>query len=387
MPGKDIFTDAVTGLASNGRVPFISEIGRRMQFFPTRMLGYYKKGLYRRTRDYATWTNHREVRVPVAETRNGFVFWSPGSGWHHGLYEAYGIYAFETYPWAFEYYGGRIIIVYTDPFQPHRNFTISDIEFNDNPDSSEWVLFGDIKPPLGVGSYIGSFGATVYRKYDAALYDYDQNFVGYNYSTDRKIRAYDYKFFLPITPEVLSSGEMKIKVGTNIEDWPSDLNSVTLTIDGTDYLTITGNGSWTVTVPVAIGSIGYLTTVCTPVVPSQQYWDYRLYNSVDEYYHPTIESYVDGSGQSHIDYRKDIRSDDVYELGDFAPITEFSDYNYPRVYVNGIASSHGEKEHFFELDEYEDFFNAGQLPGSDVIDTWYQAYPVEKYISVYFSVT
>lgn len=391
MPGKDIFTDAVTGLASNGRVPFISEIGRRMQFFPTRMLGYYKKGLYRRTRDYATWTNHREVRVPVAETRNGLVFWSPPAGEHIGLYEEYGIYANEGNPWdTLPSAGGDFILAYTDPFQPHRKFRISDIEFSDDPDSSEWVLIGDLSHPWG-STAIGVASGNVYTKYDAALYDYEGNFIGYLDSPDRKIVASDYRFFLPITPEVVALGEIKIQVATGPGTWPSDLDSVTLTIDGTDYLTMTGNGSWTMTVPVVDGSIGYLTTVATPVVPSPLYHEYNLVNGIDEYYHPTIESYVDSSGQSHIEYRdyigvvvQDPPWVSVYDLGDFAPITEFSDYNYPLVYVNGIASSHGEgKEHFLELEEYE-LSSAPHLPESAVIDTWYQSYPIKKSIDVTF---
>jgi hypothetical protein len=403
MSGKDIFTDAVTGLASNGRVPFISEIGRRMQFFPTRMLGYYKKGLYRRTRDYATWINHRDVRVPVAESRNGFVFWSPPAGWNFGLYDEYGIYpGGDAGPWGFEYAGGPVLLVYTDPFQPHRNFEISDISFNDAPESGDWYYMGAITRQPFPYNNIGSFSAVVYDKYDAALYDYDQNFIGYlNSATTerpgpwdipdfRKIKAYDYKFFLPITPEVVAAGAIKIKVETSIDTWPTDLVSVTLTVDGTNYVIMTGNGSWTMTVPVVDGSHGYLTTVATPVVPSTDYWDYKLRNSVSDFWYPILNSYTDASGQLHIGYRLHeelVENEPYYVLGDFAPITSPAvniGYEHSRVYINGAASWSAEKEYELELDEYEDFVNAGQFPETPMVDTWYESYPIKKRINVYF---
>lgn len=370
MSDIDLFSDGVAGLASQCLVPMVSPLGEYISTHhmsgmalyghSARMLGYYQRGVYRQTRDYALLENNRDEYIPVALSRRGIVFWSPLPGYHSGVYEAYG---YGT-PGGFECEvrgGADMLLAYDEEFQPHRKFNVWDLTLISDPPSSGYTRFRDS----------GNFHAPLYTHNIYGVYDYEQNFVAHLKPHDPgTIRAYDYKFYVPVTPEILRAGAVKITCSTGT--WNTDISQVVVSLNSVDYLTITGNGVYSFTAPVTGVDIGYILTTATPTIePQGALLEQTLYGSDDEYFHPCLNHYIDEHGDMHIYYRDAIIFDATYgygppwywvsTLGGFKSLSEYRDCN--PLEVDWDLS-------VLEMSGYG-FSGAPEVPAGGVIDTWY----------------
>ena len=377
MSDIDLFSDGVAGLASQCLVPMVSPLGEYISTHhmsgmalyghSARMLGYYQRGVYRQTRDYALLENNRDEYIPVALSRRGIVFWSPLPGYHSGVYEAYG---YGT-PGGFEWeWGADMLLAYDEEFQPHRKFNVWDLTLISDPPNSGYTRFRDS----------GNFSAPLYTHNIYGVYDYEQNFVAYLKPHDPgTIRAYDYKFYVPVTTEILKAGAVTITCSTGT--WNTDISQVVVSLNSVDYLTITGNGVYSFTAPVTGVDIGYILTTATPTIePQGRLLEQTLYGDDDEYFHPRLNNYIDEHGDMHIAYRDAIiygsPGDWDSTLGDFTSLSEYNDGNPLEVDWDLPV---------LEMLAY-DFSGAPQVPAGGVIDTWYLndlTYPTE--ISVKFA--
>jgi len=376
MSDIDLFSDGVAGLASQCRVPLVSPLGEYLATYnrghSARMLGYYQKGVYRQTRDYALFENNRDEYIPVALSRNGIVFWRPLPGWHFGVYEAYGYGEYYGTPGPFPFdWGVDMLLAYEDEeFQPHRKFNVWDLTLISDPPSSGYTRFRDS----------GNFRAPLYTHNIYGVYDYEQNFVAHLKTHDPEaIRAYDYKFYVPITTEILKAGAVKITC--SVGNWNTDISQVVVSLNSVDYLTITGNGVYSFTAPVTGVDIGYILTTATPTMePQGRLLEETLYGENDEYFHPLLNNYIDEHGDMHIAYRDAIISgshgDWDSTLGDFTSLSEYRDGNplevdwdLPVLQMLGYG-----------------FSGAPEVPAGGVTDTWYlNDYTDPTYISVAFA--
>ena len=383
MSDIDLFSDGVAGHASQCRVPLVSPLGEYISTHhmsgmalyghSARMLGYYQKGVYRQTRDYALLENNRDEYIPVALSRHGIVFWSPFPGYHSGVYEAYG---YGT-PGGFEFEqrgGTDMLLAYEDEeFQPHRKFNVWDLTLISDPPNSGYTRFRDS----------GNFSAPLYTHNIYGVYDYEQNFVAHLRGDNAEaIRAYDYKFYVPVTTEILKAGAVTITC--SVGKWNTDISQVVVSLNSVDYLTITGNGVYSFTAPVTGVDIGYILTTATPTIePQGALLEQTLYGSDDEYFHPCLNHYIDEHGDMHIAYRDAI----IYgygspwpfwvsTLGGFKPLSEHNrhnplelDWDWPALEMLGYG-----------------FSGAPEVPAGGVIDTWYlNDYTYPTYISVAFA--
>ena len=365
MSDIDLFSDGVAGLASQCLVPMVSPLGEYISTHhmsgmalyghSARMLGYYQRGVYRQTRDYALLENNRDEYIPVALSRRGIVFWSPLPGYHGGVYEAYGYGPPGPFPYD---YGADMLLAYDEEFQPHRKFNVWDLTLISDPPSSGYTRFRDS----------GNFWAPLYTHNIYGVYDYEQNFVAHLKTDKSAIRAYDYKFYVPVTTEILKAGAVKITC--RVDSWNTDISQVVVSLNSVDYLTITGNGVYSFTVPVTGVDIGYILTTATPTIePQGALLEQTLYGSDDEYFHPCLNHYIDEHGDMHIAYRDAIISGSLYgswgdwdsTLGDFTSLSEYRDVNPLEVDWDWPV---------FEMLAY-DFSGAPQVPAGGVIDTWY----------------
>ena len=386
MSDIDLFSDGVAGLASQCRVPLVSPLGKYIAEHKinlsipgslpisssfghsARMLGYYQKGVYRQTRDYALFENNRDEYIPVALSRNGIVFWHPLPGYHSGVYEAYGY----GPPGGFEFeWPGDMLLAYSEEFQPHRKFNVWDLTLISDPPSSGYTRFRDS----------GNFSAPLYTHNIYGVYDYEQNFVAY--LSQGTIRAYDYKFYVPVTTEILTAGAVTITC--SVWKWDTDLSQVVVSLNSVDYLTITGNGVYSFTVPVTGVDIGYILTTATPTMePQGRLVEETLYGKTDNgYFYPSLNHYIDEHGDMHIAYRDAI----IYgygspwpywvsTLGGFKSLSEYRDW--PLLEIDWDWS-------VLEMFGYG-FSGAPEVPAGGVIDTWYWndlTYPTQ--ISVAFA--
>lgn len=367
MSGIDLFSDGVAGLASQCRVPLVSPLGEYISTHhmsgmalyghSARMLGYYQKGVYRQTRDYALFENNRDEYIPVALSRNGIVFWRPMPGWHFGVYEAYGYGEYYGTPGPFEWeWGADMLLAYDEEFQPHRKFNVWDLTLISDPPNSGYTRFRDS----------GNFSAPLYAHNVYGVYDYEQNFVAHlKPPNPETIRAYDYKFYVPVTTEILKAGAVKITC--SVGNWNTDVSQVVVSLNSVDYLTITGNGVYSFTAPVTGVDIGYILTTATPTIePQGALLEQTLYGQNDRFFNPRLNNYIDEHGDMHIAYRDAI----IYgygppwywdsTLGDFTSLSEHP-HNPLETDWDSIA---------LEMLGY-DFSGAPEVPAGGVTDTWY----------------
>lgn len=360
MSDIDLFSDGVAGLASQCLVPMVSPLGEYLATYnrghSARMLGYYQRGVYRQTRDYALLENNRDEYIPVALSRRGIVFWHPWPGWHFGIYEAYGYGEYYGTPGPFPYdYGADMLLAYDEEFQPHRKFNVWDLTLISDPPNSGYTRFRDS----------GDFWAPLYTHNIYGVYDYEQNFVAHLKPHDPgTIRAYDYKFYVPVTPEILRAGAVKITCSTGT--WNTDISQVVVSLNSVDYLTITGNGVYSFTAPVTGVDIGYILTTATPTIePQGRLLEQTLYGSDDEYFCPRLNNYIDEHGDMHIYYRDAIISGSWRDwdstLGGFTSLSEYR--GYPLLEIDWDLP-------VLEMLAY-DFSGAPQVPAGGVVDTWY----------------
>ena len=367
MSDIDLFSDGVAGLASQCLVPMVSPLGEYISTHhmsgmalyghSARMLGYYQRGVYRQTRDYALFENNRDEYIPVALSRNGIVFWQPWPGWHFGIYEAYGYGEYYGTPGPFPYDDGAdMLLAYDEEFQPHRKFNVWDLTLISDPPSSGYTRFRDS----------GNFRAPLYTHNIYGVYDYEQNFVAHlKPHGPGTIRAYDYKFYVPVTTEILKAGAVTITC--SIGHWNTDISQVVVSLNSVDYLTITGNGVYSFTVPVTGVDIGYILTTATPTIePQGRLLEQTLYGKTDnDYFFPSLNHYIDEHGDMHIAYRDAIISgshgDWDSTLGDFTSLSEYR--GYPLLEIDWDWP-------VLEMLGYE-MPGAPQVPAGGVIDTWY----------------
>ena len=143
---------------------------------------------------------------------------------------------------------------------------------------------------------------------------------------------------------------------------PVSLNSV-------DYLTITGNGVYSFTVPVTGVDIGYILTTATPTIePQGRLLEETLYGQNDSFFCPRLNNYIDEHGDMHIAYRDAI----IYGYGSPWPywVSTLGGFKSLSEYRDGNPLELDWDLQVLEMFSY-DFPGAPQVPAGGVVDTWY----------------